>query len=89
MNLWGHITVQIPTSKVLIISGLNKSSGVHSKAVYQYHISTKELEILPDIKHARSMFAVQYTYGDKILYVIGGADNNNQCISDCEKYDIT
>ena len=34
------------------------------------------------------MFAVQYTYGDKILYVIGGTDNNNQCISDCEKYDI-
>ena len=58
------------------------------RSVFQYHMKTKEMEILPPLKVARSSFAAHYDFGDRFIYIIGGADSSGQMIQNCEKFDI-
>lgn len=44
---------------------------------------------MPPVKYARAIFAVHYYFGDEFVYIVGGSDQINKGIKECEKYEIS
>lgn len=84
-------TIYIPYNKLLVISGDNvddkhKSGPVNDTFVFD--LSSQTVERMPDIGVARTSFAAHYDFGDRYVYVIGGSNNQDRMVTDCEKFDV-
>ena len=93
-NLKFGRTLQIPSKKLIVISGENgdepASSDDHSpsRKVFVYHLTTGMVEQKQDIHVGRTSFAAQYDYGDRYIYVIGGNGKDGLTLKHTEKFDI-
>jgi hypothetical protein len=43
---------------------------------------------LQPINHGRTSFAAHYDFEDRFIYVVGGCDERDQMIRNCEKFDV-
>ena len=49
---------------------------------------TRRVEKKQDISVGRTSFAAHYEFGDRYVYVIGGCNEHDCMIADCERYDL-
>ena len=56
--------------------------------VFQFHLLTNQIENLQPISKGRTSFAAHYEFEDRYIYVVGGCNENDEMIKDCEKFDI-
>jgi len=51
-------------------------------------LGTNEVEKLPPISLGRTSFAAHYDFEDRFIYIVGGCNNKDAMITDCEKFDV-
>jgi hypothetical protein len=80
----------VPYNRLIVISGndMQKSATAPVNDVFQYHLLTNEVEKLPPISQGRTSFAAHYDFEDKFIYIIGGSNDKDTMITECEKFDV-
>ena len=81
-------TIYLPYQKLIVISGHDKTHEQPSRAVFQLHMATKEIEKLPSITYGRQSFAAHYNFEDTFIYIVGGNNINQGYLNHCEKYNV-
>lgn len=83
-------TLYLPYQRLLVISGSDFAVGPSSpvKDVFEFDLLTRRVEKKMDICVGRTSFAAHYDFGDRYVYVIGGCNEKDSMIADCERYDL-
>lgn len=86
-------TIYVPYNRVIVISGNVNDNNSQSNIkpvtdVFQFHLLTNQIENLQPISKGRTSFAAHYEFEDRFIYVIGGCNENDEMMRDCEKFDI-
>tara|TARA_B110000285_G_C15055664_1_gene579421 strand:- start:784 stop:1134 length:351 start_codon:yes stop_codon:yes gene_type:complete len=79
-------TVYVPYNRVVVISG--SEGGQCVRDVFQFNLIDNRIEKLPPISKGRKSFTAHYDFGDRYIYVLGGCDDTETIVKDCEKFDI-
>ena len=72
----------------MVISGATADNKVPVKDVFEFNLVTKRVEMKQNILIGRTSFAAHYTFGDRYIYVIGGCNQQEMMIRDCERFDL-
>jgi hypothetical protein len=52
------------------------------------HISTGEIEKLPDLVGAKAGHSIHFSKDENVAYIIGGFNKDNETLSSCEQLQI-
>lgn len=81
-------TIYVPFQRIIVISGATVQNKVPVKDVFEFDLITRRVEKKQDITISRTSFAAHYTFGDRYIYVIGGCNDKEEMIRDCERFDL-
>lgn len=83
-------TLYLPYSRLIVISGSDADKGLSStvRDVFEFDLLTRKVEKKADIGVPRTSFAAHYDFHDRYIYIVGGCNNQDEMITDCERYDL-
>lgn len=81
-------TIYVPYKRILVISGATAESKIPVNDVFEFDLISKRVEKKQDILVGRTSFAAHYTFGDRYIYVVGGCNQQEMMIRDCERFDL-